>query len=131
MSSEVREVTSERRDSVRLEQVVVAVHDTIVEVTTILVQTNADGDTVKVDKVTDRTRTSTRDRVRDKTERVAVRTDTVFVEKRDSVFVRAPSATEASGGSTLVRSLKWIFWIVIGVLALVLVFKFSKVFYFF
>ena len=124
-------MTSERRDSVRLEQMVVAVHDTIVEVTTILVQTDAAGDTVKVDKVTDRTRTSARDRVRDRQERVVVRTDTVFVEKRDSVFVRAPSATEASGGGTLVRSLKWIFWIVAGVLALVLVFKFSKVFKFF
>ena len=124
-------MTSERRDSVKLEQIVVAVHDTIVEVTTIHVQTNAAGDTVKVDKVTDRTRTSTRDQVRDKQERVVVRTDTVYVEKRDSVFVWAAGATEASGGSTLVRSLKWIFWIIAGVLALVLVFKFSKVFKFF
>ena len=62
----------------------VAVHDTIREVTTITVQTNEAGDTVKVVQITDRDRARNREAVRDKEERLVVRTDTVYIEKRDS-----------------------------------------------
>ena len=62
----------------------VAVHDTIREVTTITVQTNDAGDTLKVVQITDRDRARNREAVRDKEERLVVRTDTVYIEKRDS-----------------------------------------------
>ena len=59
-----REVSSLRiqdsRDSVKVEKVVVAVHDTIMETTTIVVDRNETGDTLKLSTVTER------DRVRDR-----------------------------------------------------------------
>ena len=73
----------ETRDTVR-EQVMVAVHDTIREITTITVQTNDAGDTLKVVQITDRDRARAREAVRDKEERLVVKTDTVYIEKRDS-----------------------------------------------
>ena len=47
-------------------------------------QTNDMGDTLKVVQITDRDRARARVAVRDKEERLVVRTDTVYIEKRDS-----------------------------------------------
>lgn len=72
--SDVRSQTTEQRDSVRVEQVMVAVHDTIVETTTITVtlrepqDKNEAPDTVRVAKVTERDRI--RDRLRWKRRRL-------------------------------------------------------------
>lgn len=74
----------EARDSVKLE-----LRDTLKEVTTVTVQLNETGDTVKVSTVTDRTRASDRSQLRDKSEKVIVKTDTVYVERRDSVLVKS------------------------------------------
>lgn len=126
--SDIRSQTSEVvRDTVR-EQVVVAVHDTIREVTTITVQQNDVGDTVFRSVVTDRDRVRDRTAVKDKEEKVVVRTDTVYVEKRDSVFVETTNFTNftnggQSGGTALHRTLKWVFWIVIAVTVLLIIIK--------
>lgn len=107
--SDVRSQTTEViRDTVR-EQVLVAVHDTLREVTTITVQQNEAGDTVFRSVVTDRDRVRERAAVKDKEEKVIVRTDTVFVERRDSTDVRNYGATESRSGETaLHRTLKWV-----------------------
>lgn len=76
---------TEARDSI-----VVEVRDTLKEVTTVTVQLDALGDTVKVSTVTDRTRASDRSQLRDKSEKIIVRVDTVYVERRDSVRVETP-----------------------------------------
>ena len=129
----------ETRDTVR-EQVMVAVHDTIREVTTITVQTNDAGDTLKVVQITDRDRARNREAVRDKEARLVVRTDTVYVEKRDSslqVLGRAKRQSRAkayglqedgtptvSGKlSAVSKILKWIFWIIIGLIGLIVTAK--------
>ena len=128
--SDVRSQTKEVvRDTVR-EQVLVAVHDTIREVTTITVQQNEVGDTVFRSMVTDRDRVRDRAAVKDKEEKVVVRTDTVYVERRDSILV---SATTLPDGATVrkpawVQGLMWIFWIVIAVTVLVVIIKVGKVF---
>ena len=88
----------------------IAERDTLKEVTTVAVLLNETGDTVKVSTVTDRTRASSRDRVRDVEIKVVERTDTVYVEKRDSVFIQNtdltnPTNTKKSGFLTYV---KWI-----------------------
>ena len=75
------------RDTVR-EQVVVAIHDTLREVTTITVQLGQTGDTVKVAQVTERDRLRDRKAVKDKEEKLVVRTDTVYVERKDSMVVK-------------------------------------------
>ncbi len=87
VKSEELKVKSEVRDSLRVEQVMVAVHDTIVETTTIVVRENEQGDTVQMSVVRDRDRVRDRSQLRDKSEKLIVRVDTVYVAVRDSVRV--------------------------------------------
>ena len=130
LKSDVRSQTVEVvRDTVR-EQVVVAVYDTLREVTTITVQQNELGDTVFRSVVTDRDRVRDRAAVKDREEKVMVKTDTVYVERRDSVFVQAPATVTASGKNrpAWLQGLKLVFWIVIAVTVLVVIIKVSRVF---
>lgn len=115
------------RDSVRVEQVMVAVHDTIMEVTTITIRENEQGDTVRVSTVTDRMRGRSRDAIATQKTKTEVVRDTVIIEKRDSVFVKNTNlANPTNKASPVVSSLKWIFWIMICVIVLVIVFKVTK-----
>ena len=109
------------RDSVR-EQVVVAVHDTLREVTTITVQLGQAGDTVKVAQVTERDRFRDRAAVRDKEEKLIVRTDTVYIEKRDSVSTTSLT-NPTNQKNSFVSSLKWICFIILGLIALIITIK--------
>ena len=97
------------RDTVR-EQVMVAVHDTIREVTTITVQLGQAGDTVRVAQVTDRDRIRSKADVRSKREVVRVERDTVYVAVRDSVSsfrIQVPGDSLNPHPSAL-NYLKWI-----------------------
>jgi hypothetical protein len=116
------------RDSVRVEQVMVAVHDTIKETVTIVVRENEQGDTLRLEKTTERDRIRDRAQVKEKEERVVVKTDTVFIEKRDSVDVRnhSPTSGAASSGG-FVASLRWIFWIIVAIGVLIIVIKVSRI----
>ena len=119
----------------------VAVHDTIREVTTITVQTNDAGDTVKVVQITDRDRARNREAVRDKEERLVVRTDTVYIEKRDSSLrlsslgayglqedpsARSGRATISGKLSAVSKILKWVFWILVAGIVLIIVVKIGR-----
>ena len=120
VTSDVRSQRSEVRvDSVK-EDVVVAVHDTIMEVTTIHVRTNEAGDTLRMSRVTERDRVSERAAVKEMKEKVVLKTDTVYVEKRDSVLVKNEEKARAS---PFEKSLKWIFWIVIALIGLIVVLR--------
>ena len=103
------------RDSVMVE-----LRDTLKEVTTVTVQLNETGDTVKVSTVTDRTRASDRSQLRDKSEKLIVRLDTVYVERRDSVLVKNSNQARAL---PLLKILKLILWIVVGLIALTMVLR--------
>ena len=107
---------------------VIAERDTLKEVTTVTVQLNETGDTVKVSTVTDRTRASSRDRVRDVEIKVVERTDTVYVEKRDSVYVQtnAGLTNDTKTKSGFLTYVKWIFALVCAVVVLILVIRFLK-----
>lgn len=100
----------------RAERLAVAVHDTIVEVTTITIRENEAGDTLRMAQITERTRTSVRDRVSDQRERVAVRTDTVYIEKRGSVEVK----------ESRTNMLECILLVVVGLVVLVIIIKVNK-----
>lgn len=130
--SEELKVKSEVRDSLRVEQVMVAVHDTLKEVTTVTVQLNETGDTVKVCTVTDRTRASIRDRVKDVEVKTVVKTDTVYIERRDSVRVETlrQAQGDRSRASALVSALRWVFGILVCVIILIIVFKVKRWFHF-
>ena len=118
---------TEARDSV-----VIEFRDTLKEVTTVTVQLNAVGDTVKVSTVTDRTRASDRSQLRDKSEKIIIRVDTVYVERRDSVRVdRGQMTGDSSRASAFVSALsylKWIFWIIVSVTVLLIVIKMFNLF---
>lgn len=127
-----RTVTSEATDLRILEStevtardsVVVELRDTLVETTTITIDRNEVGDTLKVVQVTDRERVRSRADVRSKKEKVRVVRDTVYVAVRDSTDVRNYGATESqSGGTALHRALKWVFWIVVAVIVLIVVIR--------
>ena len=126
MKSEELKVKSEVRDSLRVEQVMVAVHDTIVETTTSIVRENEQGDTLRMSVVRDRERVRSMSDVRSKKEEVRVVRDTVYVERRDSVVVERGQVrgdSYQSGGTALHRTLKWVFWIIVGLSALIIIVK--------
>ena len=114
--------TYSMRDSVS-SSVVDAVHDTIREVTTITVQLGAGGDTTFQSVVTDRERFRDRSRQDVATHRSEVRVDTVYVERRDSVLVKNSNQARAL---PLLKNLKWILWIVVGLIALTMVLKIRR-----
>ena len=112
----------ETRDTV-VEQVMVEVHDTIREVTTITVATNGAGDTLKVIQVTDRERAASRDRKHDVKEKVVVKTDTVFVERRDSVSTTDFTDRTEGKSTRLQKTLRLVLWIIIALAGLVVIIK--------
>ena len=104
----------------------VAVHDTLREVTTITIQQNEAGDTVKQSIVTDRYRGRNAEGLKVHDERLTVQRDTVYVEKRDSVSVKDSRLTvhgDQSERTALHTTLKWIFWIIIGLIGLIITVK--------
>lgn len=104
----------------------VAVHDTIREITTITVQQNEAGDTLKLVQITDRTRASDRAAVKEKNEKIKVVRDTVFIEKRDSVSTTTNLSNPTNKASPVVSGLKWVFWIIIAVIVLTIILKFKS-----
>ena len=120
MSSRTTATRVDVRDTVR-EVVLVEVHDTLLETNTITITTNEVGDTTFTSIVTDRTRASAHDRVRDKEEKLVVRTDTVYVERKDSVVVKEANVSHQT--LSISHLLKWIFWIVCAIIVLIIVIK--------
>lgn len=112
--------------------------DTLKEITTITVDRNDKGDTLKLVQITDRTRATDRAAARDKEEKLIVRTDTVYIEKRDSVDVKNTSLTKvqldgpkgkvnpSNKKSNFVSSLKWIFWILVVATVLIVVLRIGR-----
>ena len=110
----------ELRDSVKVESV--AVSDSVMEVTTVTIRENEQGDTLRMTTVTDRTRIRDRERVKDMEVKVVEKHDTVFVQKTDSMFVQNTNLTnDTNRASPFVSSLKWIFWIIIAIGGLIIV----------
>ena len=127
-SSRDRVATYEQTDSVK-EQVMVAVHDTIMEVTTITIRENEQGDTIRMSTVTDRLRIKDRDAIAVQKTKTEVRVDTVYIEKRDSIEIRSrPEGGQSQKGQTFLRGLKWVFWIIIALTGFVIVIKVFNVF---
>ena len=109
------------RDSVALE-----LRDTVREVTTITIDRNETGDTLRLTQVTERERSRERDRFRVQDSRLMVVHDTIFVERKDSVLVQGSGFTvkgDQSGKTALQGTLKWIFWIICAIIALVITVK--------
>ena len=125
-SEELR--TTELRSTETRDSVTIELRDTLKEVTTITIDRNDAGDTLRVTQITDRTRASVRDRAKDVEVKIVEKTDTVYVERKDSVLVQG-SRFKVSGDSlssrpsTLLLTLKWIFWILVAGIVLIIVVK--------
>lgn len=87
----------ERRDSVVVQNI--EIHDTLREITTITVDRNDKGDTLRQSIVTDRERVRNAADVRSKTVDVRVVRDTVYIEKRDSTSVSSSLQSKATESS--------------------------------
>ena len=124
-SDRVATYSTERAEKEK-DSVVVAEHDTIMEVTTIHVRTNEAGDTVFRSVVTDRTAARSRDAIAVQKMKTEIVRDTVIIEKRDSVDVKE-TLRQAQGdkarASPVVSALKWIFWIIIALTGMIIVIK--------
>lgn len=124
VSSDVRSRTAE----VRVDSVVVGtmevVHDTIVETTIITVDRNEVGDTLFRSVVTDRTRARGRDHIAAYKTKTVIKTDTVFVERRDSVLVK--NTNVKSRDSPFENTLKWVFFIVLALIGLILLLRIRR-----
>ena len=108
----------------------VAVHDTLREVTTITLQQDAQGDTVKLVQITDRTRASRSEDLREKKERMEIRVDTVYVENKSEQTVAAAGlgvTIDKDGSLTVNHSpltlIKWLFGILCAIIVLTLTIK--------
>ena len=127
VKSEELKVKSEVRDSLRVEQVMVAVHDTLTITKTITIRENEQGDTVRMSVVTDRDRVRDRSQLRDKSEKIIVRGDTVYVERKDSVLVKSEELrVKSDRPSAFVSALRWVFWIIVAVGGLIVLIKVVK-----
>ena len=126
-----REVSGFKIQDSRVEEtrdsVMVVERDTIMETTTFTVDRNEVGDTLRLTQVTDRTRARDRDKIATQTTKTVVKTDTVYVERRDSVVTNGKDGGGQSGGTALHSTLKLIFLIVISLIVLVIVLKFRRI----
>ena len=89
--------------------------------------TQPQGDTVKVERVTDRTR-ELGSKFNVQGSKATVRTeivrDTVYIERRDSVYVEETlRQAQGDNASPVTSALKWIFWILIGLIGLTITVK--------
>ena len=125
--------TSQRHevsDTIR-EQVVVEVHDTVRETTTITVQLDTAGDTVRLLQVTERNTIRNSDRIREHTERTLELKDTLSVEKQTdkTEAVAGPNVEIDKDGNVTKRvnrfaqSLKWLFLTLVAVIAIIILMR--------
>ena len=110
----------------KIDSVVVEVRDTLREVTTITIDRNDKGDTLKVVQVTDLTRARSRDNVVAQRVKTEVRVDTVYVEKRDSILgkdsgFRVQASSEKKSG--FLTYVKWIFALICAIVVLIITVK--------
>jgi hypothetical protein len=95
---------------------------------TITITKNEVGDTTFTSIVTDRDRTRDRVAVRDAREKSVTRVDTVYIERRDSTFVKTTTGGEdkSTWGGRFRSTLKWIFALLCVVVVLIIVLRIGR-----
>lgn len=131
VKSEELKVKSEVRDSLRVEQVMVEVHDTLTITKTITIRENEQGDTIRMSVVTDRERLRSMYDVRSKSEELKVKSEELKVKSERLKVESEESKVKNSLSrqtSSISHILKLIFGILVCVIILVLTFKVKKMF---
>ena len=124
-SETVERVLARASEQVRADSVIVEQRDTLREITTITIDRNDKGDTLKVVQITDLTRARSRDNVVAQRIKTEVRVDTVYVEKRDSVFVQENPRIIAAPyqGALNLTYVKWITALICAIVVLIITVK--------
>ena len=127
----------------KVDSIVVESSDTVREVTTITIvlrqaqEPDEAPDTLKISTVTDRTTVRDRSQLRVKSEKLKVETDTVYIEKDSLVVKEIPHQVRNEGGGLfgggttgrqgliagLTRNLRWLFFVLVAVIALILLIR--------
>lgn len=124
---QIVELESRKADSVT-ETVVVAVYDTVREVTTITVFVDTEGDTLRVERITDRDDSKLRvicSEVMVKSEAVETENDSLIVTDTTVIYnepAMNPSA-QTDRSKAWLSTLKWVFWIILAVTVLAFINK--------
>lgn len=106
----------------------VAVHDTILETTTIIIRENEAGDTLRLSRVMERDRIRDRAQVKEKENRMKMERDTVYVELCDSTSVSTTVGSSTGARASPVTSgLRWVFWIIVSLIVLVLIKSYRRI----
>lgn len=107
----------------RVDSVIVESSDSVTITKTVTITVSEAGDTLKQDIFTDRLRIRDRVQLKVKSEKVKVVRDTVYVERRDSVFVQNTNLTnplrQAQGKPSFTKTVKWLAILVIAIAVLV------------
>lgn len=116
----------EMRDSLR-EEVSLNLDENLTE-HEVITETVICNDSVKVERVTDRVTVRERSaRTEAKKEEVRVVRDTVYIEHRDTTSVKEIAGQDGNDGtaraSPWTSALKWVFWIIVGLSALIIIVK--------
>ena len=91
----------------------------------VITETVICNDSVKVERITDRVMVRDRSaKAEAKKEEVRVIRDTVYVEKRDSSFVKNTNGTNRA--SPVAQTLKWVFWIIVAIEGLIIVIRVAR-----
>lgn len=114
------------RDSLR-EEVSLNLDENLTE-HEVITETVICNDSVKVERVTDRVTVRERSaRTEAKKEEVRVVRDTVYIEHRDTTSVKEIAGQDGNDGtaraSPWTSALKWVFWIIVGLSALIIIVK--------
>ena len=122
-SEQARAIDSREKDC--LEVTAYSLLDSLIELTTITIDRNEQGDTLKQSVVTDRLRTRTKEKAKEVEVRTVEKHDTVYIATRDSVFV---SNTDRANGTDskpirLQKTLRLVLWIIIALAGLVVINK--------
>ena len=120
-SAQLRVESEELR--VERDSVAVVVRDTITITTSITVDRNDKGDTLRIATQTDRYRGHDARQLKTKSEELRIVHDTVYIEKRDSVLISNKPETVNSKRSTVNQTLKWLFVILCAAIVLVITLK--------
>ena len=124
-SSQSEQLIVESVESVeRIDSVIVEQRDTLREVTTITIDRNDKGDTLKVVQVTDRERLSSKTDLRSQKVDLRVVRDTVYIEKTDSVYIQNTNlANPTNKKSGFLTYIKWIFALICAIVVLIITVK--------
>ena len=99
----------------KVDSIALQVRDTLREQTTVTIQTNDKGDTLRITQITERERIQSTSDVRSSKSDARIERDTIYIENKAESNIRHQLP--------YVSPLKWIFWIILAIIGLTITLK--------